>query len=166
MIRKWIEEGYITATRGPIIDYSVIFRDIKQSLEEGYVKEVCFDPYNAGTLINEIGPLVDLIQVNQNMKNMSPMSKDWEASVINKEIVDNNPVMKWMVSCCAVYVDANGNIKPVKNHGAASSDRIDGVITSIMSHGRLKEHLKEGIDFRTAEEIERDIEQLLKSLEY
>lgn len=164
MIRKWIEEGYIVATKGPVIDYTTMYRDIKDSLS--YVREVCFDPYNSATLINEIGPLVDLIEVNQSMKNLSPMSKDWEASVINNEIVDNNPVMKWMVSCCSIYVDPNGNIKPVKNNGPKSTDRIDGVITSIMAHGRIKELLKEGVDFRTAEEIQRDMESLLNSLDY
>lgn len=164
MIRKWIEEGYIVATKGPVIDYTTMYRDIRDSLS--YVREVCFDPYNSATLINEIGPLVDLIEVNQSMKNLSPMSKDWEASVINNEIVDNNPVMKWMVSCCSIYVDPNGNIKPVKNNGPKSTDRIDGVITSIMAHGRIKELLKEGVDFRTAEEIQRDMESLLNSLDY
>lgn len=166
MIRKWIENGYITATRGPIIDYMTIYRDILKAVDEYGVREICFDPYNAATLINEVGPYVDLIQVNQTMKNMSPMAKDWEASILNDEIVDTNPVMKWMVSGCSIYVDPNGNIKPQKTGGADSTNRIDGVITSLMAHGRIKELLKEGVDFRTAEEIERDMENLLNSLNY
>lgn len=166
MIRKWIEQGYITATRGPIIDYRTIYRDILSSIDEYSVREICFDPYNAATLINEVGPSIDLIQVNQNMKNMSPMSKDWEAAILNNEIIDNNPVMKWMVSGCSIYVDPNGNIKPIKTGGADSTNRIDGVVTSIMAFGRIKELLKEGVDLRTPEEIELELAALFDSMDY
>ena len=168
MIRKWIEQGYITPTQGPIIDYTAIFNDIKKDLSKYEIREILYDPYNAATLMTEIGPLVDLVEVNQSMKNMSPMSKDWEAAIINSDIVDGNPVMKWMVSNCAVYRDPNDNIKPVKDAPeASSSKRIDGVITSVMCFGRMKNLIDEGsYDPRTPEEIQAEMEKRLANLEY
>ena len=167
MIRKWIEQGYIKPTHGSIVDYNAIFKDIKDDLEKYDVREILYDPYNAATLMTEIGPLVDLVEVQQNMKNMSPMAKDWEAAVINKDIVDANPVMKWMVSCCSVYRDPNENIKPIKDGDAQSSKRIDAVITSLMCFGRIKNLIDNGdYDSRTPEEIQADMEKKLAFLDY
>ena len=46
--------------------------------------------------------------------------------------------MEWMVSCCTVKADANGNIKPIKPDANKQNKRIDGVITSIMANNRLE----------------------------
>lgn len=167
MIRKWIEKGYITATPGEIIDYDFMFNDIRKDLEMYSIREIAFDPYNAATLMKEIGPLVDLIEYPQNMKHMSPASKNWEAAIMSQQIIDDNPVMKWMVSNCAIYTDANGNIKPRKDtRDNNSPKRIDGVVTSVMAHSRLKTLLDEGVDLRTAEEIQKDLEKLLGDIPY
>ena len=166
MIRKWIEQGYITPTKGPIIDYNAIFSDIKKDLETYNIREILFDPWNAATLVSEIGPLVDLVEIAQSMKALSPMAKDFEAAVIDKQIVDDNPVTAWMNSNCEVYRDANGNIKPVKKGGSASNNRIDGIVTSVMCLGRIKQLLDTGeIDTRTAEEIRAEMEARLAELE-
>lgn len=162
MIRKWVEQNYITATTGSIINYTVMFNDLKEDIEKYHIKEVAYDPYNSSTLITEMEPYCDLVEVLQSMKNISPMAKDWEASVINGEIVDNNPVMKWMVSCASVYKDSNGNIKPIKEKGS-NGNRIDAVITSLMAHGRCKA-LAENIDFRTPEQIQAEMEKALSAL--
>jgi phage terminase large subunit-like protein len=167
MIRKWIEQGFITATEGEIVDYDTMYEDIRNDLDKYPVRELAYDPYNAGTLIKEIGPLVDLIEFPQHMKTMSPASKNWEADVVGGFIVDTNPVMKWMVSNTARYKDPNENIKPVKDSSDPSSPkRIDGVITSIMAHCRTKTYVDEGVDNRTPEEIEAEMEKALAEIDY
>jgi phage terminase large subunit-like protein len=167
MIRKWIEQGHITATPGEIIDYDTMYKDIRADLEKYQVREIAYDPYNAGTLIKEIGPLVDLVEFPQHMKTMSPAAKNWEADVMDGKIVDDNPVMKWMVSNAAIYKDVNENIKPKKDSTDPSSPkRIDGVITSIMAHARVKSYVDEGIDDRTPEEIEAEMTKLLAEIDY
>ena len=165
MIRKWIEDEYITVTQGSITNYGVMFKDILDDLEKYPIREIAYDPYNAVSLMNEIGPYVDLVEVAQNMKNISPMSKDWEASIINGDIIDDNPVMKWMVSNAKVKTDLDGNIKPIKDSASTSSSkRIDCVITSLMAHGRIKALQEEGIDLRTPDEIRADMEAALSRL--
>ena len=167
MMLKWIEQGFVTPTPGSITNYGVMFNDIKEDLNKYPIIDISYDPYNAVSLINEIGPYVDLIEVPQTMKNISPMAKDWEAAIINREIVDDNPVMKWMVSNTKINTDLNGNIKPVKDAGSnVSSKRIDCVITSLMCHGRIKALQEEGLDLRTPEEIRRDMEAALASINY
>lgn len=167
LVRKWIEQGYINATQGSVVDYAAMFADVKEAIEEYGLKEVLYDPWNAGQLIEVIGPLCDLLEVKQSMMSISPMAKDYEAAVVAGQISDDNPVMSWMVSNCDIYRDANGNIKPVKHGGKTSPLHIDGVITSLMGLGRIKNLLDNGqIDLRSAEEIETDMTARLALLDY
>lgn len=167
MIRKWIEEGYITATPGTIVNYTYMFNDIKSDLDKYNIQEIAFDPYNSTFLITELQDYIDLVEVLQSMKNISPMAKDWEASIINSEIVDDNPVMRWMVSNAKVQSDINGNIKPIKDAASTNScKRIDAVLTSLMAHGRIKALAEEGVDLRTPEEIRAEMESKLSMIDY
>ena len=124
-------------------------------------------PWNAGQLIDRIGPKTDLVEIKQSLQSLSPMAKDFEAAVLDGRVIDNNPVMSWMVSNCDIYRDPNGNIKPVKHGGKHSPLHIDGVVTSVMALGRLKSLLDGGyIDTRTAEEIEADMTARLAEIDY
>ena len=167
LVYKWIEQGYITATQGPTVNYNVMFDDIKACIEKYGISEVLYDPWNAGQLIDQIGPLCDLVEIKQNMQSISPMAKDFEAAIIDGRIVDGNPVMAWMVSNCDIYRDPNGNIKPVKHGGKDSPLHIDGVVTSLMALGRIKSLLDGGyIDLRTPEQIASDMESSLSKIEW
>ena len=74
---------------------------------------------------------------------MSEPAKAWEEAIVSGKIIDNNPVMEWMVSCATIKHDPNDNIKVVKPDTGRSSKRIDGVITSIMANNRLEVALAE-----------------------
>lgn len=167
LIYKWIEQGYINATPGAVINYNAMFDDIKAAIEQYGVTEVLYDPWNAGQLMDQVGPLCNLIEVKQTMQSISPMAKDYEAAIISGKIVDDNPVMAWMVSNCDVYRDPNGNIKPVKHGGKDSPLHIDGVVISLMALGRIKSLLDGGyIDLRTPDQIQTDMEKALDKIEW
>ena len=167
LVYKWVQQKYINATQGTIVDYNAMFADIEQSIETYGVNEVLYDPWNAGQLIDRIGPKVDLVEIKQSMQSLSPMAKDFEAAVLDGRIIDGNPVMSWMISNCDIYRDPNGNIKPVKHGGKHSPLHIDGVVTSLMALGRLKSLLDGGyIDTRTPEQIEADMTSKLADIDY
>jgi phage terminase large subunit-like protein len=70
----------------------------------------------------------------QGFRSLSEPSKKFEELVVSKKLRHGgHPVLRWMVSNVASRTDPAGNIKPDK---AASSDRIDGVVASIMALGR------------------------------
>jgi phage terminase large subunit-like protein len=48
---------------------------------------------------------------------------------------DNNPVMRWMASNCAVQTDPAGNIKPTKDE-KKSTGKIDGIVALVMALAR------------------------------
>ena len=167
LVYKWIEQGYITATEGEVIKYQVIFDDILSCIEEYKIQEVLYDPWNAGQLIDQIGPAVDLVEIKQSMQHISPMAKDFEAAVYSGDVVDNNPVMAWMISNADVYRDQNQNIKVVKHGGKDSPLHIDGVVTSLMALGRIKSLVDNGyIDTRTPEQISADMTSRLSEIDY
>lgn len=167
LVFKWIEQGFIKGTPGPTVRYEVMFADMEEAISKYHIEEVLYDPWNAGQLMDRIGPLCNLIEVKQNYQNISPMAKDFEATVLDGLIVDDNPVMTWMVSNCDIYRDQNGNIKPIKHGGKDSPLHIDGVVTSLMGVGRLRSLIDGGyVDTRTPEQITADMEARLAQIEY
>lgn len=137
LVEKWIKDGWITATPGETVDYSYIFEDIRRDAQEYDIQEIAYDR-NLSSLI--IAPLADsftMVEFNQGIAYMSEPSKAWEKAVSERRIIDNNPVMRWMVSCATIRTDPNDNIKVVKPQFTKTGKRIDGVITSIMAMNRL-----------------------------
>lgn len=167
LVRHWISRGLITATPGDVIDYSYIFNDMEEDIETYHPKELLFDPWDSGELRKRMAPLIDLVEIPQSMKVISPMAKDYEAEILNGNVIDGNEVEGWMISNCDVYRDPNDNIKPVKHGGKDSPYHIDGVVTAVMSLGRIRQLLLEGsLDNRTIDEIMADMEQELAQIDY
>jgi phage terminase large subunit-like protein len=134
-IPEWIEKGFVTAIPGPTIDYSVILEDIRQDMGRFRIREFAYDNWNSNFLIRMLEsefPYLALVPYPQNLKKLSAPTKQYEKLVYEKKIVDTSPVMKWMITNAEVKADPNGNYKPLKEY-KASTKRIDGVITSIIS---------------------------------
>lgn len=139
-INDWIENKMVIAIPGATIDYDFIFKDIEEAYKKYNIKELCYDRYLMNDLITKIeNEIPDLIHfpIRQNIVDFSPITKDYEKKMIDGEIVENNPIMKWMIGNVEIKPDVNGNYKPMKKGGATSTNRIDGVITSIMSLSRF-----------------------------
>lgn len=165
--QKWVDEGYIVATEGATVDYMYLYKDIRKLADEYNISEILFDPYNSTGLINELEQDYNLVEVQQNLKNMSPMSKAFEEECRKGNIVDDSPVLKWMVSNATIWTDANGNIKVQKQDERKDNKRIDGLITSIMGVGRIVQLRDNGeIDTRSSEEIRKSVEDFLATIDY
>lgn len=132
----WIEQGIVTAIQGKTLDYSFIIRDILADAGKYKIKAIGFDRWQSRDVIagiEENRPDIILVEVEQSMKKLSPITKDYEKTIKDGRVVDNSPVMSWMVNNVEMYVDANGNVK-LKKKSKASTQRIDGVISSMMAH--------------------------------
>lgn len=138
LFRRWIKEGYVFATPGETVDYSFMFRKIIDDSKIYDVQEIAYDRNLAAHLIQDLSDVFTCVEFSQSITGMSEPSKAWEQLIADGKLIDNNPVMDWMVSCATVKPDANGNIKPIKPDVNKSTKRIDGVITSIMANNRLE----------------------------
>lgn len=142
-IEEWVKEGYITATPGETVDYSYMFNDIVKFSQEHEIVEIAYDRNLSELLIEPLSDKFVMVDFAQSITAMSEPSKAWEKEVSDCQIIDNNPVMDWMVSCATAREDANGNIKIEKPQSNKTSKRIDGVITSIMADDRCNNGLAE-----------------------
>lgn len=134
---QWIEKGIITAIPGSTIDYSFIIRDILNDAKCYKLRGIGYDRWQSKEVIQGIEndrPDIALIEIEQSLRKLSPLTQSYEKTIKDGKLVDNSPVMLWMINNVEVKPDVNGNYKPMKK-SKASTQRIDGVISSIMAHG-------------------------------
>ena len=170
MWQAWTDCGLLTATQGKTIDYQCLYKDIREWAEKYTISEILYDPYSSNELINELSDSFEMVEVQQSLRYLSPMTKAFEACVLNGNIVCDNPVLSWMVSNATVYSDANGNIKVIKNtneKGGNNSKRIDNLICSIMCVGRTESLRENGeLIFTDPNKTSENLESFLSSLKW
>jgi phage terminase large subunit-like protein len=133
--RRWIDEGWIDATAGNVIDQDEIRSTVIEDCRSWEPMAVAFDPWNATQLAlnlqNEGLPVVEFIQ---GIRSYTAPTKEFE-SMLLREVIDHgsNPVMRWMAGNLSVQRDKNENMMPTKQH---SRGRIDGMSALIMTVGR------------------------------
>lgn len=127
----WVQQGHIITTPGAVIDYAVIRRAINELGELYQIKEIAFDRWNASQISVQLeGDGFELI----GFASMSGATKELETRVIGKILRHgDNPVLNWMAANVTVAGDPAGNAKPSKKK---STEKIDGIVASIMAIGR------------------------------
>lgn len=137
-LRKWIDQGYVYATPGNVVDYDFVEAKIIEDCQYFKIVEYGFDPWNATQVITRVAATgAEPVEIRQGYKTMNPICKAFEKHVLAKEIAHGgNPVLAWMCRCTEVATDPAQNIKPVKPSRRKSSKRIDGMIASLMATSR------------------------------
>lgn len=133
----WVDAGIVQAIPGKTLDYDFIVESILEDAERFKLKAIGYDKWQSKNVINAIEEKrsdILLIEIEQSIKKLSPITKDYEKTIKDGFVVDNSPVMLWMINNTECYTDPNGNIK-LKKSSKSSSQRIDGVISSLMAHG-------------------------------
>lgn len=129
--RDWERAGFLTICDGDTIDYADVERRIFWAKETFNLRMVGFDPYLSRTITQRLLPIVPIIEVPQDMKNMSPAMKEIELGMRNHEMLHvHNTCFRWTFGNVRVYVDGNENEKPMKNR---SPGRIDPPVALIIA---------------------------------
>ena len=134
---SWVDKGIIKTIPGATIDYDFLLHDFLESAEENKIVAVGYDVWQAKDLINGIEeerPDIQLIQIEQSLKKLSPMFKDYEKAIREGRVVDNSPLPLWAMQNTEVRPDPNNNYKPMKR-SKASNQHIDPIVTATMCHG-------------------------------
>lgn len=152
-LSDWIEQGWVIATPGPVIDYAAVRKEISGVMvdEEGSplqyrsddavvrtykLKLLGYDSWNARELVeNQLHGHdgVPAAEHRQGYASMTGPSKEFERRVLMKKIRHgDNPVADWMARHTIVKTDPSGNIKPDKEK---SKYKIDGIVTAVMAVG-------------------------------
>lgn len=141
-LRKWIEEGRVIATPGESIDYGYLYRDVDRWLKEFKVISLTYDPAKAKELEANLGSKTTIVPFPQKSAFISPAAKLWEKAIVDGQIMDDDPVMRWMLSCAVNKRNPDSDSYFItKSPVAKARKRIDGVITSLMGFAVLHAHV-------------------------
>jgi phage terminase large subunit-like protein len=137
---QWARQGLITLVPGAVIDYGMVEDRLRELRDKYDLREVAYDPWNCRDMAQRLtAEGFAMIEFRQNLANFAGPTKAFELAVIGRKLRHGgNPLLRWMVDCCAVKADANGNIRPVKPDRQKDSRRIDGVVGSIMALDRCQ----------------------------
>lgn len=138
----WAEQGLITATEGPVIDYDRIYQDVTTKILPRYprLKQglVGYDPAFAtdlATKLRDHGGL-KVVEVLQNYRMLSEPAQIVEALIKGRRVRhDGHRVLRGNWENVTVKMDDAGRIRPVKPKSA--SKRIDGVVATVMGDKAL-----------------------------
>lgn len=128
--RDWARAGFLDLCSGEVIDYGAVEERIREARERYDLRMVGFDPYLSRTITQRLAPIVPIIEIPQDLKNMSPAMKETDDMMQRHTLLHvHNTCFRWTFGNVRCHADGNGNIKPLKNK---STGRIDPAVASII----------------------------------
>ena len=129
--RDWARAGFLALCDGDIINYTDVEDAIRWARETFDLRMVGFDPYLSRTITQRLEPIVPIVEIPQDLKNLSPAMKETEDLMLRRQLLHvHNTCFRWTFGNVRCYVDGNGNCKPMKNK---STGRIDPTVASIIA---------------------------------
>jgi phage terminase large subunit-like protein len=147
-LEQWIQDGYVIATPGPVVDYVMVGQWLTEFREKYEVNLIAGDRHRLIDLARVTPSWFEEItfEFSQGKMTMSPSTQFFERQYLLGNIQSGgNPVMKWMMSSADSWTDSNGNVKLIKPKVDRSAARIDGVIAAIMAHDTAINNAKTGL---------------------
>lgn len=140
----WIEQGWITATDGDVIDHDELAADMLNILKNYKTKRVDIDPFAMlRVALNFSKAGLTLNEVTQNVSRLSQPTQELERMVIGQELQHgDNPVLNWMVSNCDVYRDSNDNTRVIKSEYKKKIDGIAASVNALFGYLQVVSNLK------------------------
>jgi phage terminase large subunit-like protein len=133
----WIEQGWITATDGAVVDYRIVKKYIVDTAQENgwIIKEICFDPYNATQISQDLeDDGYVCVEIRQGYQTLSEPTKNLREEIYSDNVIhDGNPVLEWAASNAVMRKDTNDNIMLDKSK---STERIDPIASAVNAHVR------------------------------
>lgn len=133
--QRWVEEAWIETSPGNVIDQELIAERILEDAKTYPPLSIAFDPNNANWIDKRLADAgLPRIAFPQTILHFNPPTKELLAMLKGEKLEHGgNPVLRWMASNVAFYIDGNENMRPSKKSSRA---RIDGIVALIMAIGR------------------------------
>lgn len=133
---KWVQEGFLEATPGNVVDYERVRAVINECAAKFDLREIGYDPWNASHLVTQLtGDGRSMVKLGQNLGNLSAPTKRVEGLLLSELLRHGgHPVLRWCAGNVALLRDSNGNYRP---HKGKSRERIDGIAALINAINRL-----------------------------
>ena len=131
---RWVQEGWITATDGDVIDHGKIREWVLDFASKHTVEQIVVDVSGATQLAVELqGEGLPVKEYPQGFRAMSSPTKRLEAIVLERKLRHGgNPALAAQAAAVTVESNAFEDIRPVKKK---STGRIDGIVALIFALG-------------------------------
>lgn len=133
--RKWVADGWITATEGNIVDYAYVREYVSDCADrDGRPASIGFDPWNATQLCQVELPSdgFEMVMVRQGFATLSDPTKRLQALIVDGKLrIGDDPVMRWALSNVVVEMDPAGGIKASKSKSPHRIDPVAALINAI-----------------------------------
>lgn len=128
----WVNQKYLHATPGNVVDYEFVESRLIASTKEYEITCSGTDQWNSRMLTQRlIKQDMDIIEISQDMKGLSPAMKMLEYLMRKGKFShEKHPAARWCFGNTIVAVDGNENIKPMKNK---SFERIDLTVALVIA---------------------------------
>lgn len=132
--QQWVDQGYLIATPGNVIDYDYIEQEVYKVAAAFEFRRLHFDRWGSKQIVQHIRDELGydkVFEMGQGFASMSPAMKETERLILQGRIRHGgNPVLRHALQSLAVKSDPAGNIKPDREH---STGRIDPFVAGAMS---------------------------------
>ena len=141
----WKKQGFLDITEGNVVHYGYIEQFINGLNEKYDIQEIAFDRWGAVQMVQNLEAMgFTVVPFGQGFKDMSPPTKELMKLTLEKKIAHGgHPVLRWMMDNIFIRTDPAGNIKPDKEK---STEKIDGVVATVMALDRALRHHRTVID--------------------
>lgn len=128
----WVQSHHVEFTDGTTIDQGRIADVILEAATKYEIKGVCFDPWNAGALSQQLAASgLAVEKFTQNSPTFNEPCRAFERAIAGGRLCHRgNPVLRWMASNCVTRTNGAGYMMPDRKR---SRDKIDGIVAAVMA---------------------------------
>lgn len=134
----WERAEFITLCDGDMVDFEQVKTAIRSAAKLYDLQILGVDPYLSREISGALSKgddsnkPINVVEIRQNMADMSPAMKDIEKQLrAGKMVHDHNTASRWCFGNVRNVIDGNENYKPMKNK---STGRIDITVAWIIAH--------------------------------
>lgn len=145
----WRDAGWLEALPGKAINKLAVAHRVSQICGLFEIRKIAYDRWRIedfkALIETESLSIATLEGFGQGFKDMAPAVDEYEAKLINCELVhNNNPVMTWCMANAVVVSDPAGNRKISKER---ATGRVDGAVAAVMAQGIMNNEVAEATSF-------------------
>ena len=134
---QWVEDGYMTATPGDVVDYRALESLIEEWAEKYGVVEIAYDRWNSSALVTWLLEKdLPMVEYGQGFRSMTAPINEMEAAIRDQRFHHNgNPVLRMCIANIVLVTDPAENKKFTKQKDKVFG-RIDAAQAVAMALGR------------------------------